>query len=220
MSKYAETTEVFSKEGSITEDLFFHLTKRFGPLGVFLGFTLEGFGLPVPMELLYSIVGNMINQGRIHYWQGTLIAFAGTLVGNSIGYYIGFRGGRALTGYLAKVFNIPDESLCKFEGWFKKHGLKALFAIRWTGLGYAQLTWFCGLERVPFLRFLAVAAIADLLWAAFWTYSGHRLTGLFHTVFQPKVLLTISILVFVVGGYVIVGRIRKIRAQECDKQPN
>lgn len=169
------------------------------------------------MELLYTILGNMINRAKISYFQGTVIAFSGTIVGNCIGYYIGVRGGRTLMNYLARIFNISDAGLCKFEGWFKKHGLKALFVIRWTGLGYAQLTWFCGLERVPFLRFLAVAAVADFLWAAGWTYFGHRLTGIFHTVFQPQIILPVAFIFFSIVAYLIYCRVRKIRMEDCEK---
>lgn len=163
------------------------------------------------MELLYTWVGRMINLGILNYPVAVAVAFGGTLLGNGIGYLIGQYGGRPLVRYLADVLDISDETLSRFEGWFHRHGLWALFAVRWTGWGYAQLTWFCGLARVPRWRFVLVAAAADLLWAMVWTFAGHRLTRWLHFVFQPVVLFPAAGLATLLVGWLIYRRVRRVR---------
>lgn len=190
--------------------------KLFGPLGVGLGFTLEGFGLPIPMELLYGILGKMVGS-VVSYPVAVAIAAGGTVIGNLIGYWIGASGGRRLMHYAARALDLKPDQLDRFEGWFRKHGLLALFVVRWFGLGYAQLTWFCGLARVPLWRFLGVAAVADTLWAAVWTYAGNRLIHLLHFLFPPPVVITIAA-AFLTGLTVFAVRaMRRIREVEREQ---
>ncbi len=177
---------------------------------MFLGFTLEGFGLPIPMELLFTWVGRMVYLGKLSYLAAVLVAFGGTLAGNSIGYLIGQYGGRPLVRYLADMLDIPDETLARFEGWFHRYGLSTLFVVRWTGWGYAQLTWFCGVARVSRWRFLAVAAVADLMWAMVWTFAGHRLTRWLHFVFKPAVLLPAGLVALILVVYVVYRRLTRV----------
>lgn len=166
------------------------------------------------MELLYTWVGRLVNLGRLTYPEAVALAFAGTLAGNVIGYHIGKYGGRAAINYLAETLDISEEKLSRFEAWFRRHGLSALFVVRWTGLGYAQLTWFCGLAGVPLWRFILVAAIADLLWATVWTYAGHQLTRWLHFFFRAEILLPVGGIlaaVFLYSFYRLYQRWRKVR---------
>lgn len=175
------------------------------------------------MELLYTLVGRLVNLGRLTYPEAVALAFAGTLVGNVIGYHIGRYGGRAAINYLAETLDISGETLSRFEGWFRRHGLSALFVVRWTGLGYAQLTWFCGLAGISLWRFILVAAIADLLWATVWTYAGHQLTRYLHFLFRPEILLPaggILAAAILYTSYRLYQRWRKERSQGKPPQDN
>lgn len=180
---------------------------------------LEGFGLPIPMELLYfGGIGPLVRGQHISYATGVAIACGGTLIGNIIGYYIGQVGGTALVNYLSRALNISDEALGRFEGWFRKHGLKAILVVRWTGLGYAQLTWFCGLAGVPLWKFVLVAGISDLLWAMVWTYAGDRAAGVLHLLLRPDVLVPLFLAAILgLGGFWLYRR-RRARADRPNNE--
>lgn len=181
-----------------------------------MGFTLEGFGLPVPMELLYGVLGKLVGT-VLTYPAAVAVAACGTLAGNVIGYGIGFFGGRRLMRYASRALDIKPHSLERFETWFRRYGLLALFIVRWFGLGYAQLTWFCGLARVPLWRFLVVAGVADTLWAAVWTFAGHRLIRWLHFLFPPAVVLPAGIGLLVAFAVFAVRAVRRLRAAEAEE---
>lgn len=171
------------------------------------------------MELLYGILGRMVGT-VISYPAAVAMAAAGTIIGNLIGYWIGASGGRRLMHYATRALDLKQEQFDRFESWFRKHGLLALFVVRWFGLGYAQLTWFCGLARVPLWRFLAVAAIADTLWAAVWTFAGNRLVRWLHRLFPPPVVIAIGVFFMVALGVFAVRAVRRIRQAEAENSPS
>lgn len=150
------------------------LFKKYGIVAIFLGFSLEGLGLPVPMELLFGLMGKLVADGEIPYLGGVLLAGAGALLGNTAGYLGGLYGGRPFVRFLVRFLRLPPERVERFERWFRKHGLMAIFIGRWAGWGYAQIMWFAGITRLEFWRFLAATTASNLAWASFWTFAGYR----------------------------------------------
>lgn len=158
---------------------------HFGVLGAGLIFLLEGFGAPIPVEIPLYIIGSRVARGHNTYWEMVLLMWSFTLVGNTIGYFLGYYGGRPLVWRLAGWFRVRPETLDRVEAFFRRYGLWMTLATRWLNWGFAQNMWLCGITRVPLRLFLPVMAINDFLWAMAWTWVASHFVGRLH-VFWAK----------------------------------
>ncbi len=162
---------------------------QFGMLSAGLIFFAEGFGAPLPVEIPLLIIGGAQVRGTHTYWQMTLLMWLATVAGNTVGYLIGYHGGRPLVRKISGWFGVREELLVKTETWFNKYGLWLTLATRWVNWGFAQNMWLCGITRVPFRRFFPVMTLNDLLWAMAWTWAAaalyRRLDKLHHLLQYP-----------------------------------
>ncbi len=158
----------------------FLLYQNFGLPGAGLILMLEGIGFPIPVEIPLSIVGLRMAQGLNSYRGMVLLMWSATVLGNTIGYIIGYYGGRPLSLKLLSWFRVKPEIWHRMESWFRKHGLKVVVVTRWINWGFAQNMWLCGITRVPFGRFFVVMAFNDLLWALGWTWVARAAMTYFH----------------------------------------
>lgn len=147
-----------------------YILHQFGLPGAGLIFLLEGLGAPIPVEIPLWIIGDRMAKGHATYLEMVLLMWLSTVVGNTIGYLLGYYGGRPAALKLLQWFRVKPETWDRLEGWFQRHGLKIVLATRWTNWGFAQNMWLCGITRVPFGRFFVVMVLNDLLWAMGWTW--------------------------------------------------
>ena len=73
---------------SVTQNLGYPL------LGVFVG--IEALGVPVPGETAVIFGGLAASSGRLNIVLVIVVASAGAIIGDNIGFMIGRRGGRAV----------------------------------------------------------------------------------------------------------------------------
>lgn len=144
--------------------------RHLGLSGAGLIFLLEGLGAPVPVEIPLGIIGLRMAHGLNSYWQMVLLMWLSTAAGNSLGYLVGYYGGRPVVLKMLAWFHIKEETWQRVDAWFRTHGLKTVLATRWINWGFAQNMWLCGITRVPFLRFLAVMTVNDFFWAMAWSW--------------------------------------------------
>lgn len=151
-----------------------YVALQFPLLGAGLVFFLEGFGVPIPVEVPLGIIGWRINRGYNTYWEMVWLMFAASLLGNLVGYAIGFYGGRPLALRLTRWVGMKDETWNKIEVWFHKYGLLLVVGTRWINWGFAQNMMLSGIIRIPFARFLVTLVINDFLWAVTWTWVAYK----------------------------------------------
>lgn len=155
------------------------ILETFGLPGAGLIFMLEGLGAPLPVEVPLWIIGARMSSNQATYWQMVMLMWLTTVVGNTVGYLLGYYGGRPAVMKLLQWFRVKPETWEKMETWFRKHGLKLVLATRWTNWGFAQNMWLCGITRVQFGRFFAVMVLNDLLWAMAWTWVAREAVAAF-----------------------------------------
>ncbi|HET6489652.1 MAG TPA: DedA family protein, partial [Syntrophales bacterium] len=91
-------------------------------------------------------------------------AFAAAWLGNSLGYLIGFRGGRPLL----KKLHVNEAHLQRMEGSFARAGGAIILVARFVD-GLRQLNGIvAGLLQLPWGRFTKVNTLGALLWVGFW----------------------------------------------------
>jgi membrane protein DedA with SNARE-associated domain len=95
---------------------------------IFLLVMGESMGIPLPGETALLAAAAGAGTGRMfHIWWVITAAAGGAIVGDTIGYWIGRRGGRALVLRLMKRCRMKPEHLEKAERFFAHHGGKAVF---------------------------------------------------------------------------------------------
>lgn len=141
------------------------------PIVVFLIIGLvimaESMGVPVPGEIALVSAALIAATGALNPWPVAVAASVGAIVGDSIGYLAGRRGGRAMLERLGRRFprHFGPEHLASAEASFARWGVFAVFAGRFIALLRILAGPLAGVLRVPYPKFLAANASGGLAWA-------------------------------------------------------
>jgi membrane protein DedA with SNARE-associated domain len=142
-------------------------------LPVLFGTLLVGsVGVPTPASLLLLVAGSFVEQGDMKLWQVLLMASAGAILGDQIGYMLGRWGGRRLALRLSRWAG-GEERLKSAEAWLRRHGGAGIFFSRWllTPLGpFVNIT--SGLTGYPWPRFLLYDIVGEALWVVLYVLLG------------------------------------------------
>jgi len=150
------------------------LFARYGYFVIFFGVLLENAGIPVPGETILLAGAALARFGHLSIWWVIVIAIAGAILGDNIGFVIGRRGGRALLER-GKMFGLSAARLAQFDGFFARHGAKTVFIARFvTGLRVVGAV-LAGASTLPWGRFLFFNAAGAVAWATTFGAVGYAL---------------------------------------------
>ncbi|UWZ53405.1 DedA family protein [Dactylosporangium aurantiacum] len=128
---------------------------------------IESMGIPVPGEITLVTASLLSVTTKIDPWFVAISASVGAIVGDSIGYLIGRRGGRHLLERVGRRFpkHFGPAHLAKAERAFQRWGVWAVFFGRFIALLRILAGPLAGALRVPYGKFLAANALGGLTWA-------------------------------------------------------
>jgi membrane protein DedA with SNARE-associated domain len=128
---------------------------------------VESMGIPLPGEIALVSASLLAAAGGIDIWWVAIAASLGAIIGDSVGYAIGRRGGRALLERLGSRFpaHLGPDQLSRAERIFEKHGVWAIFFGRFIALLRVLAGPLAGALRVPYPKFLAANAAGGIVWA-------------------------------------------------------
>lgn len=138
---------------------------RYGYGAVFAAVGVEGFGIPAPGEtLLVAGAVTAATQAQFHIALLLLAAFLAAVLGSSLGYFIGRRGGRALL----RRFRVAERHLQRVEQGFSRYGGGVIVIGRFFD-GPRQLNGIAaGILEMPWWTFTAYNALGAALWVGCW----------------------------------------------------
>jgi membrane protein DedA with SNARE-associated domain len=157
--------------------------QAYGVLAVTIILTLEAIGFPVPGESLLIFSALMASRHEMSLPALLISAWAGSVIGDNIGYLIGRKLGRAaVTRYGSKIGLTPSR-FDKIEGMFTKYGPVTVIFARFVNVLRQLNGVVAGTLGMHWLRFLAYNAIGAALWVGFWVLvpyylGGHHVFGL------------------------------------------
>ncbi|WP_206784445.1 DedA family protein [Amycolatopsis sp. MtRt-6] len=130
----------------------------------------------LPGDSLLFTAGLFIANGTLDapLWLVCVLVTAAALIGNVVGYYIGYFAG-------PKLFNRPDSKFFKQEyvdkthEFLEKHGPKAVVLARFVPFVRTFITWIAGIGRMDPKRYFTYTVIGGILWAAGITVLGSLL---------------------------------------------
>jgi membrane protein DedA with SNARE-associated domain len=146
------------------------------PAGVYLLVGLiigvESMGIPLPGEIALVSAALLAATGVLSPEWVAAAAALGAIVGDSVGYAVGRRGGRPLLERLGRRFprHLGPTHLVRAEQLFARWGVWAVFFGRFIALLRILAGPLAGALRVPYRKFLVANATGGLVWAFGTTY--------------------------------------------------
>ncbi|KAF0651742.1 MULTISPECIES: DedA family protein [Streptomyces] len=129
---------------------------------------LESLGIPLPGEIVLVSSALLASQhGDIDPYVLGACATGGAIVGDSIGYAVGRRGGRPLLARLGGRFprHFGEANIALAERSFRKWGMWAVFFGRFVALLRIFAGPLAGVLRMPYGKFLTANVLGGILWA-------------------------------------------------------
>ncbi len=133
---------------------------------LFVVVLLESFGLPLPGETALIAFGVLASQGHYSIVTVIVVAAAGAIVGDNLGYWlIGRLGGRRLFERWGPLRRYSERFLPAAERLMAKHGGKIVFFGRFVTVLRYTAAWAAGIARMPWWNFLFWNAAGGICWA-------------------------------------------------------
>lgn len=123
---------------------------------IFLAILFEesGIPMPIPADIAMAMVGYRVAQGRMTLLEAFIIGQSATLIGSSILYWVGRRGGRPLLYRYGKLIHLSPQRISQVERLVTQHGpLSVIIGRQIPGLRLAA-PLACGIFRVRYRLFL------------------------------------------------------------------
>ena len=136
----------------------------YGVLAIFIAVLISAIGVPLPTSFLLLVAGSFIEQGDLQFWPVLIAGTIAAVLGDHIGYCLGWYGGRTLIARISKYLK-ADSLLEKAEATSHKWGGVSVFFSRWliTALGpYINLSSGLTRYRLPFFSLFVL--LGEGLW--------------------------------------------------------
>jgi membrane protein DedA with SNARE-associated domain len=111
-------------------------------------------GLLVPGETAIIVGGVVAGQGQIDLVALIALAWAAAFAGDLTGYALGRRHGRPFLIRHGKGFGLTEDRVRMVEGFFERHGGKAIFVGRFVGIVRSLSPFLAGSSRMALGRFV------------------------------------------------------------------
>ena len=149
---------------------------HWGYLIIFLVVAMECqvfLGLAMPGESLVLAGGFFARRGLLDLGDLIFLVSAAAILGDTIGYQLGRYLGRGWLLTHGRRFGFHQERLERVEGFFDRHGGKAVFAGHFMHLMRALMPFVAGSCRMRYLRFFLFNAAGCIVWATTFVLVGY-----------------------------------------------
>jgi membrane protein DedA with SNARE-associated domain len=145
-----------------------HIIHDYGYLAVSGGLVLENFGLPVPGETLLISGAIAAAHGTLDITVLLLLAWASAVIGQTIGWAIGYWGGHRLMARHGGRVGITADKLARVERLFDRYGDVVIILARFVVLLRQLNGLVAGTLKMGWARFLLLNAVGAALWVGWW----------------------------------------------------
>jgi membrane protein DedA with SNARE-associated domain len=187
-------------------DIFTHVhaaIAHYGYAAVLLGILLEDFGMPTPGETLLVAGAIASSQGDLNIWLLLFLGWLGGVVGDNIGYLIGYTGGHRLMLRYGGRIGITEDKLKQVEGFFARYGDAVILFARFVVVLRQFNGIVAGTLEMPWWRFVMLNAIGAALWTGFWGGLAYMLGKRFYKLlhhfneYRPYIFVAVGIAIVI-----------------------
>src|SRR5829696_5332581 len=193
-------------------DQILSLIAQYGYLVVFFGVLLESTGVPLPGETILIAAGAMAHQGHLDVGDAVVFGILGAVVGDQIGYWVGREGGRPFVLRWGRYVLVTPERLARAEGFFARHGGKAVFLARFVAGLRVFGALAAGISRMRWRTFFFYNALGGALWATAAVLVGYLLGGSLELVERWAGRTSLLLLVLLAVALIFYGAYRWVAA--------
>src|SRR5215510_5730767 len=144
--------------------------QHYGVFAVSLILAFESLGAPLPGETLLIFASVLAQHGEMSLPALLISAWAGSVLGDNVGYLIGKTIGRAtITRYGAKI-GLTDARMSAVEEMFSRYGPATVLFARFFAVLRQLNGIVAGTLGMPWWRFLLFNAIGAALWVGAWVF--------------------------------------------------
>ncbi|MGH2502602.1 MAG: DedA family protein [Ktedonobacterales bacterium] len=196
-----------------------HLILTYGYWVVLVAVSLESMGVPFPGEstLLAAAVYAGTGKPLAIAW---VIAFAaaGAIIGDNIGFTIGWFGGYPLARRILRLLRVREDALDYARRFFARHGDKTVFLGRFFSLLRATVALLAGVNHMPRRTFFVWNGLGGSVWALLFGLLGYflgRNIPLLDRVTSALGLAGLLAVVAFFGGLIVLWFIRRHRDEQA-----
>jgi membrane protein DedA with SNARE-associated domain len=195
-----------------------HIISTYGYFAVFLIVGLESVGIPLPGETALAAAAlYTARTGRLDIWLIFLVATAAAILGDNLGYWIGYRGGYKVARKYGHKIRLDERKLKVGRYVFDRHGGKVVFFGRFVSVLRTFAAFIAGTVHMSWPRFLAFNAAGGIVWAGLVTFGFYlavnnleKFSGTINVV-----LISLAVLV-VIAVFLIVRRQTNLLADKAE----
>ncbi|MHB1664634.1 MAG: DedA family protein [bacterium] len=191
------------------------LAISFGYIGIIFLMILESCALPVSSEIVLGTAGFLSGQGKFNFYLVVLSATAGTLIGSSLLYLIGVKGGRIFLEKYGKYLLISKKDIEKADKWFVKYGSFAVFIGIMLPVIKTYIGFPPGASLMNYKKFAIFVVAGSLIYNTAVVYLGLKLGQNIYLIkpFFHKMGLAMIIIIFILFAIYIYAHIKKAFAK-------
>lgn len=132
------------------------------------------FGFFFPGDSLLVTAGLLANRGYLNIYYLILVCIAGAILGDSVGYWIGEKGGRKLFEK-KETFIFRKKNLIKAEEFYARQGGKAIVLARFIPIVRTFVPIAAGIAKMKYSHFVFFNIFGGVFWVMTTTLLGYFL---------------------------------------------
>jgi membrane protein DedA with SNARE-associated domain len=183
--------------------------RHYGAFAVMPILAIEAVGAPVPGESLLIFASILAGRGEMSLSALLAFAWAGSVIGDNLGYLIGRKLGRGtVLRYGAKV-GLTDERFSGIESTYIRHGYATVLFARFFSVLRQLNGILAGTLGMPWWRFALLDAVGAALWVMVWVFApaffSEHLTVIITLAHHTKVVVSVLVaagLTLVLGYFI------------------
>ncbi|GAA1895445.1 DedA family protein [Williamsia serinedens] len=171
-------------------------------------------GVVIPGEIAVLIAGVIASGGRLELWEVLVVAIAGAVIGDFVGFEVGRRWGTVLLAKLPERL-VKPEHVDRGREELRKRGAIAVLVGRWIAALRALMPGLAGMSGMRLRTFVIANAIGGAIWASAVASLGYVAGSSYKTVesslgYASEILIGVVVLAIV--ALVVRSRLHKRQA--------
>ncbi|WP_417242535.1 DedA family protein [Celeribacter sp.] len=157
----------------MTDSIFAAVT-AYGVWGVMLASFLSCLLIPIPTSLMMLAAGALAASGDIDIAPLIMATFAGAVMGDQTGFFIGRTGGARVLARLGARSPARRSVIARAEALVDRRGGVGVFFSTWAvaPLGpYVNIA--SGAARLPWVRFTVADILGEMIWVNAYVWTGY-----------------------------------------------
>jgi membrane protein DedA with SNARE-associated domain len=200
-----------------------HWLSTLGYIAVALFVGIEGIGIPLPGETMLITAAVFAAAGHLSIAGVIAAAAVGAIVGNCIGFGVGWFGGYRLLRRFGKYVRLNEPQVKVGRYIFMRYGSKVVFFGRFVSILRTYLAFLAGANRMPRPRFLLAITAGAVVWATVYGVGAYALGSQISHLSAPVEIALIALaVVAIIAGIIFIrfqGKRLEAKAEEAFPGP-